>query len=107
MKKTAQKKAQISKKQILTTKKGEVRELSKNTIRKMRHANEVLPKKLLKTIAERKVGQRGPQKKPTKISVTLRYSPEVIEYFKSSGDGWQTKMDDALKAWIKKNHHAA
>lgn len=40
---------------------------------------------------------RGPQKEPTKIAVSLRLSPEVVERFKADGPGWQTRMDEALK----------
>ena len=49
---------------------------------------------------------RGKQKAPTKIAVTLRYSPEVIEAFKATGKGWQTRIDDALKEWLR-DHSAA
>ena len=48
-------------------------------------------------------GQRGPQKRPTKIAVTVRYSPEVVEYFKATGEGWQTRMNDALQNYVA--HH--
>ena len=48
-------------------------------------------------------GQRGPQKNPTKIAVTVRYSPEVLEYFRSTGEGWQTRMNDALRAYVKRH----
>ena len=41
-------------------------------------------------------GQRGPQKRPTKVAVTVRYSPEVVEYFRATGEGWQTRMNDAF-----------
>jgi uncharacterized protein (DUF4415 family) len=51
-------------------------------------------------------GQRGPQKKPTKVAVTVRYSPEVVEYFRSTGEGWQTRMDDALRAYVKRHRVA-
>ena len=51
---------------------------------------------------KRKPGQRGAQVAPTKKLVSVRYSPEVIEYFKSGGAGWQTRMDDALKQWVAK-----
>ena len=51
-------------------------------------------------------GQRGPQKRPTKVAVTVRYSPEVVEYFKETGEGWQTRMNDALRAYVKR-HRAA
>ena len=34
--------------------------------------------------------------------VSVRYSPEVLEYFKSTGAGWQTRMNDALRKWVAK-----
>ena len=43
---------------------------------------------------------RGRQKAPTKISTTIRLSPDVIDYFKTSGQGWQSRIDDALKEWL-------
>ena len=48
---------------------------------------------------KRKQGQRGPQHSPTKQSVSVRYSPEVLDYFKASGAGWQTRMNEALCEW--------
>lgn len=57
-----------------------------------------LPESLRKTLSGRR---RGPQKSPTKLLVSVRYSPEVIERFKSSGEGWQGRMDAALKDWLK------
>ena len=47
-------------------------------------------------------GKRGPQKAPTKKLVSLRLSPEVVEHFKASGPGWQTRIDDTLVKAIKK-----
>jgi uncharacterized protein (DUF4415 family) len=95
------------KKQPLTNKAGKVRELMLKDIRAMRPASEVLPDDLRQVLPKRKVGQRGVQKKPTKIAITLRYSPEVIGYFKATGQGWQIRMDRALKEWIRKNSRAA
>jgi uncharacterized protein (DUF4415 family) len=46
-------------------------------------------------------GKRGPQKTPTKKLVSLRLSPEVVEYFKATGPGWQTRIDSALLESIK------
>lgn len=91
----------------LTSKDGEVRELSREDIHNMRPAEDILPSDLLAHLPKRAIGQRGKQKKPTKIAVTLRYSPEVVEYFKSTGDGWQTRMDEALKEWISSHQNAA
>lgn len=39
---------------------------------------------------------RGPQKEPTKKLVSLRLSPKVIEHFKASGKGWQSRIDAKL-----------
>lgn len=50
--------------------------------------------------AKRQPGQRGPQVTPTKQLVSIRYSPEVLAFFKAGGAGWQTRMDDALKQWV-------
>lgn len=50
--------------------------------------------------AKRKPGQRGPQAAPTKQLVSVRYSPEVLAFFKGGGAGWQTRMDEALKQWV-------
>ena len=41
---------------------------------------------------------RGPQKAPTKQLVSLRLDPETVEAFKATGPGWQTRMNDALRA---------
>ena len=43
---------------------------------------------------------RGPGLKPRKTQLTVRYSPEVVAYFKATGKGWQARMDAALKEWI-------
>ena len=50
--------------------------------------------------AKRKPGQRGQQVAPTKQLVSVRYSPEVVAFFKASGAGWQSRMDSALKQWV-------
>ena len=51
----------------------------------------------------RKQGERGPQAAPTKQLVSVRYSPEVLHYFKATGDGWQTRMNEALLEWVNKH----
>lgn len=37
----------------------------------------------------------------TKQRITIRLSQEVVERFRASGDGWQTRMDAALKEWLQ------
>lgn len=44
-----------------------------------------------------------PKTQNRKILLSVRYSPEVVAYFRSTGKGWQTRMDDALKTWLKEH----
>ena len=37
----------------------------------------------------------------SKTQVTLRLDVEVVEKFRASGDGWQTRINDALKSWVR------
>ena len=37
----------------------------------------------------------------TKTQVTLRLDVDVLEKFKASGDGWQTRINEALKSWVR------
>ncbi|WP_341521109.1 BrnA antitoxin family protein [Pseudomonas sp. G.S.17] len=48
----------------------------------------------------RRQGERGPQKAPITERVTLRLSPDVVDYFKAGGSGWQTRANQALKDYI-------
>jgi uncharacterized protein (DUF4415 family) len=43
---------------------------------------------------------RGPNKKPTKEQVAIRFDPEVLRAFRAGGPGWQTRINDALKEWL-------
>ena len=87
----------------LTNKKGEVKTLTKKDIQSMGTASEILPESLLNVLPKRKRGERGTQKEPTKIPVTVRYSSEVISYFKKTGEGWQTRMNSVLHSYVKKH----
>lgn len=37
----------------------------------------------------------------TKTQVTLRLDVDVVQKFKASGDGWQTRINEALKSWVQ------
>jgi uncharacterized protein (DUF4415 family) len=80
---------------------GEVRELSSEEMAKFKPAAEALPLSL-----QKKLGVRGPQKTPTKERITIRLSREVVEQFRDSGEGWQGRVDAALRDWLK-NHSPA
>ena len=37
----------------------------------------------------------------TKERITIRLSSDVVRAFRESGDGWQTRINDALADWLK------
>ena len=41
-----------------------------------------------------------PKSAVTKERITIRLSPDVVETFRATGEGWQTRMDAALKEWL-------
>ena len=45
---------------------------------------------------------RGKQRAPTKELISLRLDRTVIESFKSSGPGWQRRMNEALKSAVRR-----
>ena len=48
--------------------------------------------------------RRGRPKAAThRVPVTLRLEPHVVEYFRSSGRGWQTRMNNTLAAHVKRS----
>lgn len=63
-----------------------------------------------KAIASRSLGElrgelakrrRGPQKQPTKVATTIRFDADVLAALKASGRGWQTRVNDAIREWLK------
>lgn len=69
-------------------------------IRNARPLKEVLP--ALYEEMRRYQGQRGLQKKPTKELISLRVDRDVAEALRSSGQGWQTRANGALRAYAAK-----
>ncbi len=84
-------------KKPLTNKAGEVRELTMADMRRFRPAAEVLPPELVAILPKRRVGERGPQKAPLKQQVTLRLDSDVLNSFRSTGAGWQGRINAALR----------
>lgn len=89
---------------------GEVRELTESDFARMRPLKEVMPAEFVEMVLGHqakmeKLGlmtprTRGKQKAPTKQSVTIRLSREVVDAFKATGQGWQTRINDALLQYI-------
>jgi uncharacterized protein (DUF4415 family) len=50
----------------------------------------------------RSIRRRGPQKMPKKVPVSIRLSVDVAEGLRATGEGWQTRADEALRSWLAK-----
>ena len=64
-------------------------------------AQPLTPKQLKKMIPMRALRGR-PKSENTKKLVSVRYSSEVLEYFRSTGEGWQSRMDSVLRQYVSR-----
>jgi uncharacterized protein (DUF4415 family) len=60
-----------------------------------RPAKEVLPPNIYE--AARRRGQRGPQREPKKVPISLRVDQDVVEAYAATGKGYQVRMNEALR----------
>lgn len=57
----------------------------------------------LKAMVPLKSLRGRPKSENKKLLVSVRYSPEVIAYFKSTGEGWQSLMDSVLRKYVARH----
>lgn len=70
--------------------------------KKMRPASEVLPGLIGKPAADRLLKKRGrPAGSGSKVQLSVRFDEDVVNAFRESGDGWQTRMNNVLRDWLK------
>lgn len=62
--------------------------------------------KQLKEMVPLRTLRGRPKSGNKKLLVSVRYSPEVVAYFKSTGKGWQSRMNEALREYVEQ-HRAA
>ncbi|MEA0722040.1 BrnA antitoxin family protein, partial [Xanthomonas campestris] len=46
-------------------------------------------------------GRGRPAGSGTKVATSLRLDRDLLQAFKDTGDGWQTRLNDALREWAK------
>ena len=66
-----------------------------------------LTPKQLKAMVPMRVLRGRPKSANAKQLVSVRYSPEVVAYFKSTGEGWQSRMDSVLREYVTRRSHRA
>ena len=69
-------------------------------------AQPLTPKQLKSMVPLRALRGR-PKSASTKELVSVRYRPEVLAYFKATGEGWQSRMDGVLRKYVTRHARRA
>ena len=70
------------------------------------NAQPLTPKQLKAMVPLRTLRGRPKSDSPKQL-VSVRYSQEVLTYFKSTGEGWQSRMDGVLREYVSKQSRRA
>ena len=70
-------------------------ELDEEWFRRARPAAEVVPR-----IVERWRRTRGKQKAPTKEPISIRLDGDILAYYRATGKGWQSRINETLREYI-------
>lgn len=74
-------------------------ELTDEEIKQLRPAREFFAERGLEM--PKPLGR--PKAERTKVPVTMRLDPDILEAYKATGPGWQTRMGEVLAQAIKKS----
>ena len=66
-----------------------------------------LTRKQLKAMVPMRTLRGRPKSANKKLLLSVRYSREVVEYFKSTGEGWQSRMDKVLLKHVARHSRRA
>ena len=86
------------KKKPLTNKSGEARELTAADLKRARPMREADPKLVARWAKERK--RRGRPVGRSKSVVSLSLDTKVVTALRATGSGWQTRVNELLKAAV-------
>lgn len=66
-----------------------------------------LTAKQLKAMVPLRTLRGRPKSENPKQLVSVRYSQEVLTYFKSTGEGWQSRMNGVLREYVTRQSRRA
>ena len=69
-------------------------------------AQPLTPKQMKAMVPMRTLRGR-PKSAGTKQLVSMRYNREVLAYFKSTGEGWQSRINQVLREYVKRHSRSA
>ena len=78
-------------------------EATDDWFKKARSAQDVLPGLVGPSAAQELLKPRRgrPPSENPKEHVNIRLDADVVSAFKSTGSGWQTRLNDALRDWLR------
>ncbi|WP_019905631.1 BrnA antitoxin family protein [Methylobacterium sp. 77] len=74
-------------------------EITPSEFARMRPMADAMPPALYEALT--KAGRGRPKSGGAKVLLTLRIDPHVVDAYKATGTGWQTRMNDALARSVK------
>ena len=72
-------------------------ELTASELAELRPAREVLPKEFFEAMEKAAVARGRPTLENPKKQVTLRLDADLIDRYKASGKGWQSRINEDLR----------
>lgn len=66
-----------------------------------RPASEAMPRELYDALVERSKRRRGKQVAPVKEQIALRLDQDVLERWRATGPGWQSRMGEVLRKAVE------
>lgn len=85
------------------TKDSDTRVLSKEWFKSARPASDILGSDHYRSLLETKKRRGRPPSESGKQFIGLRVDTDVVDAFKSSGKGWQTRMNAALRCYLSEH----
>lgn len=86
------------KKRYLTTREGDVRELTREDFKRMRPLRETDPEFIARFEKERK--KRGRPAGRTKAVVSISLDKDILSLLRAGGSGWQSRVNALLRAAV-------
>ncbi len=71
--------------------------ITKEDVKNMQPAREVLPPSFFTELERARKARGRPKAEQTKTPVTIRLDFDIVEHYRATGKGWQSRMNDDLR----------
>ncbi len=81
----------------------DARELDADWFKRARPAHEVEPPEFFEAWAKLRRARGRPPLETPKVATAIRFDADVLAGLRATGKGWQTRVNDAMRQWLKNN----